>query len=289
MKTNLQDTEKENKSGILYIVSTPIGNMEDITYRAVKVLKTADLIVCEDPKVGARLLHRFNITQKMDLLNEQNENSKTFELLNLLRQGVSIALMSDDGTPLLADPGLALVQNALQSSINVVVVPGPSSIITALVRSGFPINQFLFAGFLSRDKDERIAQLRRLSDETRTVVLLETPYRLKPVLEAAYKVMPKRNAYIGCNLTMPFETHHYGTFSELYNKFKDLNFKGEFVICFEGLPIQQLYIDNSVYEEKPIKEDKYKQNKKYKEKTFKGKSQFKPKKKFLLKPKTKKY
>jgi 16S rRNA (cytidine1402-2'-O)-methyltransferase len=287
MKSNKE--EKTNKTGTLYIVSTPIGNMDDITYRAVKVLKTTDLIVCEDPKIGARLLHRFNITQKMDILNEQNENTKTAELFDLLMHGTSIALISDDGTPILADPGLALVQTAIRNDIDIVVVPGPSSIITALVRSGFPINQFLFAGFLSRDKDERLAQLKRLSDEARTVVLLETPYRLMPVLEAASKIMPKRNAYIGCNLTMPYETHHYGTFSELYNKFKNLNFKGEFVICFEGMPIQ-LQLKNMVkLELKPKIKEKSPYKKQSQTRQYKGKKFSSEKKKKIIKGKTKKY
>jgi 16S rRNA (cytidine1402-2'-O)-methyltransferase len=226
---------KENKStsGTLYIVSTPIGNDDDISLRAVKVLQTVDTVVCEEAKIGARLLHKLNIKKDIEILNEQNEFEKAPEIITLLTQGSSLALISDCGSPVFADPGLELVQQALSASINIVVIPGATSIMTALVRSGFDISSFLFAGFLSRTKEERKSELERLARETRTVVLFETPYRLMPLLEAALKIMPYRNAYIACNLTMPFETHHYGTFADLYKKFEELNFKGEFVIVFD--------------------------------------------------------
>jgi len=238
--SEMENTEtkekKEKRYGTLYIVSTPIGNDDDITIRALKVLKSVDIVVCEEPKIGARTLHKYNLSQKMELLNEQNEQVKTPQLVELLEKGKSLALICDGGTPVFADPGLLLVQACLKREIPVKVIPGVSSLMTAIVRSGFPIDQFLYAGFLSRKKEERILQLRRLSTEKRTVVLLETPYRLVPLLETAAQIMPERRAYIGCNLTMPFETHHYGTFKELYDKFKNTKFKGEFVICFDGSP-----------------------------------------------------
>lgn len=252
-----QGEKKEKKYGTLYIVSTPIGNDDDITIRALKVLKSVDIVVCEEPKVGARTLHKYNLSQKMELLNEQNELLKTPQLAELLEKGKNLALICDGGTPVFADPGLLLVQTCLKKNIPVKVIPGVSSLMTAIVRSGFPIDQFLFAGFLSRKKEERILQLRRLSNEKRTVVLLETPYRLVPLLEAAAQIMPDRRAYIGCNLTMPFETHHYGTFKELYNIFKNTKFKGEFVICFDGSPIQEtdeeLPVDTKVGLKSPVK------------------------------------
>lgn len=228
--------KEEVKIGTLYIVSTPIGNDDDITLRALKVLKSVDIVVCEEPKIGARTLHKYNLSQKMELLNEQNEATKTAEIVALLKKGKNIALICDGGTPVFADPGLLLVQSCIKNDIPMKVIPGVTSLMTALVRSGFPLDQFLYAGFLSRKKEERILQLNRLSTEKRTVVLFETPYRLVPLLEAAVKIMPERRAYIGCNLTFPFETHHYGTFKELYEKFKDSKFKGEFVVCFDSSP-----------------------------------------------------
>ncbi len=226
--------ERPAKQGRLFIVSTPIGNKDDISFRAVKVLRDSDIVVCEDPKVGTRLLHSYNINKKIDLLNEQNEAEKTQEYVSMMFQGSHIALISDCGTPVFADPGADLVGAAIRNNIPIEVVPGASSIMAGLVRCGFPITEFLFAGFLNREKDRRNQELKKLSLEPRTVVLLETPYRLMPVLEAAADIMPERQAYLGCNLTMGYETNHYGSFSELFKKFKDLKFKGEFVIVFEG-------------------------------------------------------
>jgi 16S rRNA (cytidine1402-2'-O)-methyltransferase len=226
--------EKPPKQGKLFIVSTPIGNKDDISFRAVKVLRDSDIVVCEEPKIGTRLLHNYNINQKIDLLNEQNEAAKTQEYVTMMFQGNQIALISDCGTPVFADPGAELVRAALRNNIPIEVVPGASSLMTALVRCGFSITEFLFGGFLSREKEVRISELKKLSQEPRTVAILETPYRLLPVIEAAANIMPDRQAYLGCNLTMGYETNHYGTFSELYHKFKELKFKGEFVIIFEG-------------------------------------------------------
>jgi 16S rRNA (cytidine1402-2'-O)-methyltransferase len=238
------------KKGTLFVVSTPIGNRSDISQRAVKVLKEADLVVCEEMKVGAQTLKSVNLKKDIDTLNVKNEDEKSIEYLKLLESGSDIALISDAGTPLFADPGLALVRNAVKKDINVVVVPGASSIMTALVRSTFSIEQFLFAGFLDRDPNKRIKELERLSRERRTVCILETPYRLKPFLANASSVMPDRQCYIGFNLTTPYETHHYGTFRELNDKFKDEKVKAEFVIVFEG-ESGQIISKNTKYKNYP--------------------------------------
>jgi len=226
--------ENKSKKGKLFIVSTPIGNKEDITLRALGVLKICDFVICEELKEGARLLKNINLEKELVPLNEQNEIEQTFSVLERLEKGDRACLVSDCGTPLLADPGHHLLKAALKTSIEIEVVPGASSILTALVRSGFDASSFFFAGMLSRKEEERVHELTQLSHFPKTVILLETPYRLKPLLEAAARVMPDRRAYIGMNLTMMYETHHYGTFAELYEKFKDENIKAEFVICFEG-------------------------------------------------------
>lgn len=235
-----KDDERQKEGGTLYLVSTPIGNDDDITLRAIKILQNVDLVVCEEIKFGSRMLRKLNISKKLETLNEQNEFERTFELIELLKAGKTLALVSDCGTPVFADPGALLVKECISREIRIRVIPGVSSIMAALVRSGFNIKSFLFAGFLSRLSAERIRQFERLSEESRTVALLETPYRLRPVLEAAAMVMPKRRAYIGINLTMPYETHYYGTFSELHEKFKTQKFKGEFVICFEGASYKEV-------------------------------------------------
>ncbi len=236
MDIEINIEEKKAEQGVLFVVSTSIGNDDDITVRALKVMRASDIIVCEEGKVGGRFLHKYNISQKMHLLNENNEAEKTTELVEMLKIGTKISLVSDCGTPVLADPGLELIRQCIANNIKIVVVPGPTSIMTGLVASGFPINSFIYAGFLNRDKTERIKQISVIAAEPRTIVLLETPYRLMPLLEAFLQIIPNRRAYIGCNLTMPYETHHYGTFSELYEKFADLRFKGEFVVVFEGNP-----------------------------------------------------
>ncbi|MFZ4569296.1 MAG: 16S rRNA (cytidine(1402)-2'-O)-methyltransferase, partial [Bacteroidota bacterium] len=217
----------------LYVVSTPIGNDDDISLRALKTINSVDTIICEEASEGALLLKKHNIKKELEELNEHNEDEQTPILIERLKAGESFVLISDCGTPVFADPGKILINAALDENLNIVVVPGASSLLTALVRSGFRSDRFTCAGFLSRKSEERTAQLDDLSFEPRTVVLLETPYRLMPMLESAIKVMPDRKAYIGCNLTMSFESHHYGTFSELHTKFTENKFKGEFVIVFE--------------------------------------------------------
>lgn len=221
--------------GTLSVVSTPIGNPEDISLRAIKTLKQADVVVGEEGKTVARLLYEHRITKKIEELNEHNEQEQTKALLQALSAGKNLALVSDAGTPLLADPGAQLVKKAIEKGVVVRAVPGVTSVMTALTTSGLPMDSFVFAGFLSREPGERLQELKRLAQEPRTVVVLETPYRLVPLLEAARQIIPQRRAYLGCNLTMDSETHHYGTVSDLYTKFLVSRFKGEFVFCFEGV------------------------------------------------------
>lgn len=235
LSTAPKEKAKAINLGTLYVVSTPIGNNEDISLRAIKTLKQADVVIGEEGKTVARLLHEHRITKKLAELNEHNENEQTRVLMQMLKSGKTLALVSDAGTPLLADPGAQLVRKAIEAGIPVRAIPGVTSILTALTTSGLPMDSFLFAGFVSREPGERLQELKRLAQEPRTVALLETPYRLVPLLEAARQIMPQRRAYLGCNLTMDSETHHYGTVSELYTKFVVSRFKGEFVFCFEGV------------------------------------------------------
>lgn len=223
-----------NQKGKLYIVSTPIGNNQDITIRAMNLIKLSDFVICEEMKEGASLLKQLKINKELLTLNEQNEEKEVYNIINLIKSGKKLALISDAGTPIFADPGLLLLKAALKANIDIEVVPGASSIMTALVRCGFNINKFFFAGFLSRKSDERIEELKDLINFPYTMVLLETPYRLLPFLEAASAIMPNRNVYLGMNLTMIYETHHYGTFRELYAKFSKEKVKSEFVVVVEG-------------------------------------------------------
>ncbi len=240
----------KTSNGKLYIVSTPIGNKDDFTIRAMNSLKRCDFIICEEMKIGARTLKLMNLSKELIPLNEHNEVEATDEILERIKKGEKACLISDDGTPLIADPGNHFIKEALRKEIDIEVVPGVTSIITALVRSGLPTDQFLFAGFVGRKTEDKFQDVRDLSREKRTVVLLETPYRLASTLEVLYKIMPNRKAYIGMNLTHPFETHHYGTFEELYAKLSSLEIKAEFVICFEGSDYTKFHQKDDFSQEK---------------------------------------
>lgn len=223
-----------DEKGKLFLVANHIGNKKDLTFRAVESLQECNVVLCEDLKIGARTLHDINLKKDIELLNKTNEEEKSIEVIERLKNGEKFAILSDAGMPVFADPGQQLVNAAVNAEISVQVVPGVTSVMTALVRSGFNIEEFLYAGFLSRISSERERKIKFLSRERRTVALLETPFRLIQLLEAFSKIIPQRKAYIGMNLTMYNETHHYGTFQELYEKFKDNKSKVEFVICFEG-------------------------------------------------------
>lgn len=233
--------QAESSGGKLYIVSTPIGNKDDISVRATNTIKRCDILVCEEMKMGALTLKNLNFAKEMLPLNENNETQMTMEVLNYLREGKKIALISDAGTPVFADPGLYLVKSAISNNIDIEVVPGASSIMTAIVRSGFELYEFLYAGFLPRKNEDRDRKIQKLARERRTVVIFETPYRLNTLMQALANIMPERRAYIGMNLTMPFETHHYGTLKELAAKFENSNLKAEFVLVIEA---NKDWIDN---------------------------------------------
>ncbi|HRP01354.1 MAG TPA: 16S rRNA (cytidine(1402)-2'-O)-methyltransferase [Candidatus Kapabacteria bacterium] len=241
-----EEIENSKKShGKLYIVSTPIGNKDDFTVRAMNSLKRCDFVICEETKIGARTLKQINLSKELIPLNEHNEEESTNEIIDRIKNGEKACLISDDGTPLIADPGNYFIKKCIANDIDIEVVPGVTSIITALVRSGLATHEFVFAGFLNRKTEEKFQEVKELAREKRTVVLLETPYRLVATLEVLSKIMPDRKAYIGMNLTYAYETHHYGTFEELYNKFADKELKAEFVICFEG----SIFNKNRNYEE----------------------------------------
>ncbi|MBX3044160.1 MAG: 16S rRNA (cytidine(1402)-2'-O)-methyltransferase [Candidatus Kapabacteria bacterium] len=230
----MSTTENSAPTGKLYIVSTPIGNKDDITLRAINTIKRCDIIVCEEMKMGALTLKNLNLAKELIALNENNESDMTMEVLNMLKSGKKIALISDAGTPVFADPGLYLVRSAISNEIETEVVPGASCIMTAIVRSGFDLYEFLYAGFLPRKNEDRDRKIQKLARERRTVVILDTPYRMHTLLAACAEIMPDRRIYLGMNLTMPFETHHYGTFSELVKKFENVKIKAEFVLVMEG-------------------------------------------------------
>ena len=222
-------------NGTLYLVSTPIGNLEDMTFRAVRILKEADVIVYEERREGGRLLRHFGIEDKpVESLNEHNEAASTEIILEKLREGKSVALVSDAGTPVFADPGAALVQKAIRHRIRIVPVPGASSILPALIVSGFPINRFLFVGFLSPKRNRRIVELQQLKRDPRTVVLMDTPYRLAQLLRDIAEVLgPEKKICVAFDLTLKTEEIFHGSARELHRQFAESGRKGEFVVVLE--------------------------------------------------------
>jgi 16S rRNA (cytidine1402-2'-O)-methyltransferase len=227
--------KQKEKSGILYLVSTPIGNPDDITRRALRVLHEADLLVCEELKIGRRLLASYGIQRDIEPLNEHNENEKTAELVAALQSGRTVALFSDAGAPLLADPGTQLVQRCITAGIRVTSVPGANSLIPALQLSGFSIDQFLYLGWLSPKREIRRKQLHRYRDEQRLLILYEAPYRLRPLLDDLTSIFGGgRRAAVAFDLTTEREKIYRDTLAALQTTFSRNPRKGEFVCIIEG-------------------------------------------------------
>ncbi len=226
-----------NHFGTLYVVATPIGNLRDMSLRAIEVLKTVDCIAAEDTRHSMPLLQHFLITTRVISLHEHNERERSTQLLEALQRGESIALISDAGTPLISDPGYFLVREARECGIKVVPIPGPSAIIAALSVSGLPTDRFSFEGFLPAKSKQRVAQLNSLQHETRTMVFYEAPHRVLECLADMQSVFGmKRQAVIARELTKMFETIHNAPLDELLEWVKrDANqTRGEMVLVVAG-------------------------------------------------------
>ena len=221
--------------GKLYIVSTPIGNYEDITLRAVRILKEVDLIICEEFKEARRLLSHLNISKELFSINEHNENENADEIILKLAGGKSAALISDCGTPLFSDPGHLLVQLAIQNKIDVIPIPGASSILPALVGSGIDFKKFYYYGWLSPKKDIRKQQLLDLKKRKEVIVVMDTPYRLRTLLEDVAKLWSKNVPIVlAYELTKEKERFYRGTCEEVLRFAMKENLKGEFVLIINN-------------------------------------------------------
>ncbi len=215
----------------LFIVSTPIGNYDDITLRAINTLKEVDFIICEEFKEARRLLSHLKIQKELFPLNEHNEEETTQEIFEKIKNGKSAALISDCGTPLFSDPGTLLVQKCLDAKIDVIPIPGASSIMAALVGSGFKLDKFYYAGWLSPKTDFRRKELIKLKAIKELIVLMETPYRLKTILIDISKIFhPKTEIVIAFDLTLPTEKFFRGSIPELLSIVNKIKLKGEFVL-----------------------------------------------------------
>lgn len=202
-------------AGILYIVATPIGNLEDITLRALRMLKEADLIACEDTRHTRKLLSHYHVSKPTISYHAHNERDRTAELIKKLEEGMNIALVSDAGTPLISDPGFNLVRAAIDNGIRVVPIPGPSAVITALLASGLPTTEFAFVGFLPARGSARRARLKELAGLKSTLVIYEAPHRIKQTIEDARVVFGERECVIARELTKLHEEFARAMLSEI--------------------------------------------------------------------------
>ncbi len=207
-------------TGTLYLVATPIGNLEDVTLRALRILKEVDLIACEDTRRTAKLLNHYAIATPRESLHEHNEAARTPRLLEALRQGRSIALVSDAGMPLISDPGFTLVSECTRMGIKVVPVPGPSSVLAALAGSGLPADRFYFSGFLPSRGSQRKKKLVELAGLTCTLILYEAPHRLLESLEDMVEILGPRSACLARELTKIHEEWLHGTLREILDILK---------------------------------------------------------------------
>lgn len=221
-------------AGTLYLCATPIGNLEDITLRVLRTLKEVDLIAAEDTRNSIKLLNHFEIKTPMTSYHEFNKIEKAYQLVEKLREGKNIALITDAGTPGISDPGEEIVRICYEQGIPVTSLPGAAACITALTMSGRPTRRFAFEAFLPRDKKERAAVLEELRDETRTIIIYEAPHHLIKTVEELYQVLGDRELTVCRELTKRHEDKMQTTFSELlaYSKMKEP--RGEYVLIICG-------------------------------------------------------
>ena len=220
--------------GKLYLVPTPIGNLEDMTFRAIRILKEVELILAEDTRTSAPLLKHFDIQKKVYAHHQHNEHQSSGEIVKFLKEGKNIALISDAGTPAISDPGFYLVREALKNEIEVECLPGATAFVPALVNSGFPTDRFCFEGFLPLKKG-RQTRYKQLAEEERTIILYESPHRfVKTLDEMTTYFGADRQISVSRELTKMFEETVRGTIAEVKQYFETHPAKGEFVICVAG-------------------------------------------------------
>ncbi len=235
-------------TGILYIVATPIGNLEDITLRALRVLKEVDCIAAEDTRHSMKLLSHYGIEKPLFSYWSEKEKVRAEDVISILKSGKTVALISDAGTPGISDPGAILIKRAIEESIPVVPLPGPSAIITALSISGLPLNEFTFCGFLPPKQSERRKRLKELSFEKRTLVFYEAPHRLLETLSDILEIMGDREAVVTKELTKIHETIYRGRLKKIHESLLESTIVGEYVIVIEGRMVKSPDLDEALEE-----------------------------------------
>ena len=222
---------------MLYIVSTPIGNLDDMSHRAVDVLRQVDVIVAEDSRRTYILSNRYGLNaKKIVVFNEHNEHKELPRIIGLLKEGKTIALTTDSGTPGISDPGFLVVREAVKEGIKVSPVPGPCAFVSALVCSGLPCEKFVFCGFISKKPGQKKEMLENAKESLTTTVFYESPHRIEKTLADIAAIMPDRNIVIARELTKRHEEFARGTAAEVFRNFKEQAVKGEIVVVVAGKP-----------------------------------------------------
>ena len=222
-------------AGILYLCATPIGNLKDISFRVLEILKSVDIVAAEDTRNSIKLFNHFEINTPLTSYHEYNKVEKAVKLIEMLKSGQNIALITDAGTPGISDPGEVLVRMCHEEGITVTSLPGPVACIDALILSGFSTRRFVFEGFLPREKKERAEILAEIGKETRTVILYEAPHHLKGTLEDLRALGDERNIALCRELTKKYEEISRKTIAEAIEYYKDNEPRGEYVLVIEGL------------------------------------------------------
>jgi 16S rRNA (cytidine1402-2'-O)-methyltransferase len=230
------EPQSNGRTGCLYLVATPIGNLEDITLRALRILKEVDQIACEDTRHSQKLLTHYNIQKPLVSYHEHNEMTRAPELVLAMEEGAQIALVSDAGMPLVSDPGYRLVTLSLRHRLPVIPIPGPSALLAALSASGLPNEEFLFAGFLPARGGERRRALERLRIEDRTIILYEAPHRIEETLSDAREVLGDRPACLAREVTKLHEEFRRGKLSELAASLSEKPARGEITLLIGPVP-----------------------------------------------------
>ena len=242
-----------NKKGILYIVPTPIGNLKDITIRAIDVLKAVFLIAAEDTRTSKKLLIEYNIDTKLISYHKFNERKRSARLIELLNGGEDIAIISDAGTPGISDPAAVIVNEAIINSIEVITLPGATAFVPALVDSGFNTENFIFAGFLPSKKKDISLLLNKIKESNFTAIFYEAPHRLFKTLAIFSDILGNREIFIAREISKMFETHYRGDISDFLNKKDIITLKGEFVIIINSAKLEELsFVDLTAIVNKKI-------------------------------------
>ena len=236
IKLTSSHKKQEPESGCLYIVGTPIGNLSDISLRAINILQKVSLIACEDTRQTKKILHKYEFTNNLVSFNKHNSLNKTPRIIENLKYGKSVALVSDAGMPIICDPGEDLVCKARSLGVDIICIPGPCAAIAALVTSGMPSSKFIFEGFLPKKQSDRKKILLEISNNEKTTILFESPKRLKRLLKELGKFCGgQREIEVARELTKMFEEHIGNTIDKVVNSFEEKEVMGEITIVIKGI------------------------------------------------------